>query len=193
MHHGNEWGSVSGCVGLHKLSRVLPFTPGCPQRCSQPTRLSSWRRAERHSRPVPRSGARERQRTARRISPAQSTATRSAAALPWPRHPTMREEEQLDEEDGAATVNLLESGGGGARPPRRCVLLRDGGGGQPNMSISNQTISSHPTKREYSLRPKNNDVLEFKICPKKNDVLLNLACVHVHVGMQQLISTWYGK
>jgi hypothetical protein len=41
----------------------------------------------------------------------------------------------------------------------------------------------------YSLRPKNNDVLGFKICPKKNDVLLNLACVHVHVGMQQSIST----
>jgi hypothetical protein len=41
----------------------------------------------------------------------------------------------------------------------------------------------------HSLRPKNNDVLGFKICPKKNDVLLNLACVHVHVGMQQLIST----
>jgi hypothetical protein len=42
---------------------------------------------------------------------------------------------------------------------------------------------------EYSLRPKKNDVLRFKICPKKNDVLLNLACVHVHVGMQQSIST----
>jgi hypothetical protein len=37
--------------------------------------------------------------------------------------------------------------------------------------------------------PKKNDVLEFKICPKRNDVLLNLACVHVHVGMQQSIST----
>jgi hypothetical protein len=34
-----------------------------------------------------------------------------------------------------------------------------------------------------------NDVLGFKIRPKKNDVLLNLACVHVHVGMQQSIST----
>jgi hypothetical protein len=34
-----------------------------------------------------------------------------------------------------------------------------------------------------------NDVLAFKICPKKNDVLLNLVCVHVHVGMQQSIST----
>jgi hypothetical protein len=41
----------------------------------------------------------------------------------------------------------------------------------------------------YSLRPKKNVVLGFKICPKKNDVLLNLACVHVHVGMQQSIST----
>jgi hypothetical protein len=45
----------------------------------------------------------------------------------------------------------------------------------------------------YSLRPKKNDVLGFKICPKKNDVLLNLACVHVHVGMQQSINTEYGK
>jgi hypothetical protein len=34
-----------------------------------------------------------------------------------------------------------------------------------------------------------NDVFGLKICPKKNDVLLNLACVHVHVGMQQSIST----
>jgi hypothetical protein len=41
----------------------------------------------------------------------------------------------------------------------------------------------------YSLRPKKNDVLGFKICPKKNDILLNLACVHVHVDMQQSIST----
>jgi hypothetical protein len=41
----------------------------------------------------------------------------------------------------------------------------------------------------YSLRPKKNDVLEFKICPKKNDVLLNLTCMHVHVDMQQSIST----
>jgi hypothetical protein len=41
----------------------------------------------------------------------------------------------------------------------------------------------------YSLCPKKNDVLGFKICPTKNDVLLNLACVHVHVGMQQSIST----
>jgi hypothetical protein len=41
----------------------------------------------------------------------------------------------------------------------------------------------------YSLRPKKNDVLGFKICPKKNYVLLNLACVHVHVAMQQSIST----
>jgi hypothetical protein len=43
------------------------------------------------------------------------------------------------------------------------------------------------------LRPKKNDVFRFKICPKKNDVLLNLACVHVYVGMQQSISTKYGK
>jgi hypothetical protein len=42
----------------------------------------------------------------------------------------------------------------------------------------------------YSLRPKKNDVLGFKICQKKkNDVLLNLTCVHVHVGMQQSINT----
>jgi hypothetical protein len=41
----------------------------------------------------------------------------------------------------------------------------------------------------YSLRPKKNDVLGFKICPKKNDVLLNLASLHVHVVMQQSIST----
>jgi hypothetical protein len=44
-------------------------------------------------------------------------------------------------------------------------------------------------KLDYSLRPKKNDVLGFKICPKKNDVLFNLACVHVHVGMQQSINT----
>jgi hypothetical protein len=36
----------------------------------------------------------------------------------------------------------------------------------------------------YSLRPKKNDVWGFKICPQKNDVLLNLACLHVYVGMQ---------
>jgi hypothetical protein len=41
----------------------------------------------------------------------------------------------------------------------------------------------------YSLRPQKNNDLGFKICPKKNDVLLNLACVHVHVGMQQSITT----
>jgi hypothetical protein len=41
----------------------------------------------------------------------------------------------------------------------------------------------------YPLRLKKNDVLGFKICPKKNDVLLNLACVHVHVDMQQSINT----
>jgi hypothetical protein len=41
----------------------------------------------------------------------------------------------------------------------------------------------------YSLCPKKNDVLGFEICLKKNDVLLYLACVHVHVGMQQSIST----
>jgi hypothetical protein len=45
------------------------------------------------------------------------------------------------------------------------------------------------TDNTYSLRPKKNDVLGSKIFPKKNDVLLNLACVHVHVGMQQSIST----
>jgi hypothetical protein len=39
------------------------------------------------------------------------------------------------------------------------------------------------------LIPKKNDVVGFKICPKKNYVLLNLACVHVHVGMQQSINT----
>jgi hypothetical protein len=38
------------------------------------------------------------------------------------------------------------------------------------------------------LPSKKNDVLRFKIC-LKNDVLLNLACVHVYVGMQQSIST----
>jgi hypothetical protein len=38
-------------------------------------------------------------------------------------------------------------------------------------------------KEKYSLRPKKNDILGFKICPKKNDVLLNLVCVHVHVGI----------
>jgi hypothetical protein len=42
---------------------------------------------------------------------------------------------------------------------------------------------------KYFLRPEKNDVLGFKICPKKNDILLNLACVHVHVGMRQSIST----
>jgi hypothetical protein len=42
-------------------------------------------------------------------------------------------------------------------------------------------------EKPYSLRPKKNDVLGFKICPKKNDVLHNLACVHV--AMQQSIST----
>jgi hypothetical protein len=45
------------------------------------------------------------------------------------------------------------------------------------------------TPEIYSLRPKKNDVLVFKICLKKNDILLNLACLHVHVGMQQSIST----
>jgi hypothetical protein len=29
----------------------------------------------------------------------------------------------------------------------------------------------------------------FKIYPKKNNVFLNLACVHVHVDMQQSINT----
>jgi hypothetical protein len=41
----------------------------------------------------------------------------------------------------------------------------------------------------YSLRPKKNDILGIKISPKKNDVLLNLARVHVDVGMQQSIRT----
>jgi hypothetical protein len=48
----------------------------------------------------------------------------------------------------------------------------------------------------YSLRlkvmdveVKENDVLGFKICLKKNNVLINLACVHVHIGMQQSNST----
>jgi hypothetical protein len=45
------------------------------------------------------------------------------------------------------------------------------------------------TIRDYPLRPKKNDVLGFKICLKKNDVLLNLVCVHLHVDMQQSIST----
>jgi hypothetical protein len=40
----------------------------------------------------------------------------------------------------------------------------------------------------YSLRPKKNYVLWFKICLETNDVLLNLTCVHVHVDMQQSIS-----
>jgi hypothetical protein len=44
-------------------------------------------------------------------------------------------------------------------------------------------------KSVYSLHPKKNDILEFKICTKKNDILLNLACVHEHVGMQQSIFT----
>jgi hypothetical protein len=46
-----------------------------------------------------------------------------------------------------------------------------------------------PPEMGYSLRLKKNDVLGFKICPKKNDVLLNLASLHVHVDMQQSIST----
>jgi hypothetical protein len=50
-------------------------------------------------------------------------------------------------------------------------------------------ILSLKTYSFYSLHPKKNAVLGFKICPKKNDVLLNLACVHVHVAMQQLIRT----
>jgi hypothetical protein len=41
----------------------------------------------------------------------------------------------------------------------------------------------------YSLRPKKDGVLGFKIYPKKNDVLLNLVCGHMHVAMQQSIST----
>jgi hypothetical protein len=38
-------------------------------------------------------------------------------------------------------------------------------------------------------RPKENDVLGFKICLEKNAVLINLACVYVYVGMQQSLST----
>jgi hypothetical protein len=52
--------------------------------------------------------------------------------------------------------------------------------------------SLRPKKNDvlgFKICPKKNDVLGFKICPKKNDVLLNLACVHVHVGMQQSINT----
>jgi hypothetical protein len=55
--------------------------------------------------------------------------------------------------------------------------------------FKNQENKSHFLNLLYSLRPKKNDVLGFKICPKKNDVLLNLACLRVHVGMQQSIST----
>jgi hypothetical protein len=47
----------------------------------------------------------------------------------------------------------------------------------------------HKQVEIYSLRPKKNDVLGFKICPKKNDGLLNLASLHVYVGMQQSIGT----
>jgi hypothetical protein len=42
-------------------------------------------------------------------------------------------------------------------------------------------------RRVYSIRPKKNDVLGSKFV--KNDILLNLACLHVYVGMQQSIST----
>jgi hypothetical protein len=52
-----------------------------------------------------------------------------------------------------------------------------------------ENVAENASQIKYSLRPKKNEVLGFKICPKKNDVLLNLACVHVHVGMQQSIST----
>jgi hypothetical protein len=56
-------------------------------------------------------------------------------------------------------------------------------------SLTTPTLSNVELENDYSLHPKKNDVLRFKICPKKNDILLNLACVHVHVGMQQSIST----
>jgi hypothetical protein len=48
---------------------------------------------------------------------------------------------------------------------------------------------SGPNPTNTPSAPKKNDVLGFKICPQKNDILLNLACGHVHVGMQQSIIT----
>jgi hypothetical protein len=57
------------------------------------------------------------------------------------------------------------------------------------LNLINEYAICFLLKSNILLRPKKNDVLGFKICPKKNDVLLNLACVHVHVGMQQSINT----
>jgi hypothetical protein len=51
----------------------------------------------------------------------------------------------------------------------------------------------HIDDNNYSLHPKKNDILGFKICPEKHVVLLNLACLHVHVGMKQSFSTKFGK
>jgi hypothetical protein len=59
----------------------------------------------------------------------------------------------------------------------------------PKYLLSTNYLSCAIVASAYSLRAKKNDVLGFKICPKNNDVLLNLACVHAHVGMQQSIST----
>jgi hypothetical protein len=53
----------------------------------------------------------------------------------------------------------------------------------------NLITQNFETDETYSLRPKKNDDLGFKICPNKNDVLLNLVCVHVYADMQQSINT----
>jgi hypothetical protein len=50
----------------------------------------------------------------------------------------------------------------------------------PPDSISRNELLP-PSQKEWRFKIQN--------CPKKNDGLLNLACVHVHVGMQQSIST----
>jgi hypothetical protein len=61
---------------------------------------------------------------------------------------------------------------------------------QTVLTVGQTPLFQHmPNHWNYSHLPKKNDVLGFKICPKKNDVLLNLACVHVDVGMQQSINT----
>jgi hypothetical protein len=57
--------------------------------------------------------------------------------------------------------------------------------GQTNYVLSAKKKHSANPQLCYFLRPKKNDVLGFKICTKKNDVLLNLVCVHVHVGMHK--------
>jgi hypothetical protein len=54
--------------------------------------------------------------------------------------------------------------------------------------FQNIYASGEDTARHTPSVQKKFDVLVFKIC-KKNDVLLNLACMHVHVDMQQSIST----